>query len=72
MPSLKEHRKSSYLSTRELAAKAGVSADTIWRIESGDFKRLQPATMRRIAEALGVHPSAITEFSHSAGDHDKL
>ncbi len=60
---LKEHRARAYLSTRELASKAGVGPDTIWRIEGGDYKRLRPSTMRKIAEALGVHPSDISEFA---------
>jgi DNA-binding Xre family transcriptional regulator len=48
--------------TRELASKAGVAPDTIWRIEGGDYKKLRPSTMRKIAEALGVHPAEIAEF----------
>lgn len=59
---LKEQRQRAFLSTRELAEKAGVAPDTIWRIEGGDYKRLRPATMRKIAAALGVHPSEIDEF----------
>ncbi len=60
--SLKEHRQRAFLSTRELADKADVAPDTIWRIEGGNYKQLRPATMRKIATALGVHPSEITEF----------
>jgi transcriptional regulator with XRE-family HTH domain len=59
---LKQHRERTYLSTRELASKASVGADTIWRIEGGDYKKLRPSTMRKIADALGVHPSEIAEF----------
>jgi transcriptional regulator with XRE-family HTH domain len=59
---LKQHRERAYLSTRELAGKAGVGADTIWRIEGGNYKKLRPATMRKIAGALGVHPADIVEF----------
>lgn len=70
---LKEQRQRAFLSTRELAEKAGVAADTIWRIEGGDYKRLRPATMRKIAAALGVHPSDVTEFMPSpASDGQKL
>jgi DNA-binding Xre family transcriptional regulator len=60
---LKQHRERAYLSTRELAKKAGVGADTVWRIEGGDFKKLRPSTMRKIADALAVHPSEIEEFT---------
>ncbi len=66
--SLKEQRQRAFLSTRELAEKADVAPDTIWRIEGGNYKQLRPATMRRIAQALGIHPSEILEFtpgSHS-------
>ena len=59
---LKDHRHRAFLSTRELAEKADVSPDTIWRIEGGNYKQLRPATMRRIAQALGVHPAEISEF----------
>lgn len=68
--SLKECRARTYMSTRELAAKAGVGPDTIWRIEGGDYKKLRPATMRKIAEALGVHPAEITEFVLPAEPQD--
>jgi DNA-binding Xre family transcriptional regulator len=60
---LKAHRDRCYLSTRELATKAGVAPDTIWRIEGGDYKKLRPSTMRKIAGALGVHPADIAEFA---------
>jgi DNA-binding XRE family transcriptional regulator len=60
---LKEHRQRAFLSTRELAEKAHVSPDTIWRIEGGNYKQLRPSTMRRIAEALGVHPLEVSEFA---------
>jgi transcriptional regulator with XRE-family HTH domain len=50
----------------ELAEKARVSPDTIWRIEGGNYKQLRPATMRRIAEALGVHPLDVAEFAPGA------
>jgi DNA-binding Xre family transcriptional regulator len=59
---LKEHRQRAFLSTRELAEKADVSPDTIWRIEGGNYKQLRPATMRRIAHALDIHPSEVAEF----------
>jgi transcriptional regulator with XRE-family HTH domain len=68
---LKQHRECAYLSTRELAAKAGVGPDTIWRIEGGDYKKLRPATMRKIAEALGVHPSEIAEFTRADSEAER-
>ena len=69
---LKEHRARAVLSTRELAAKAGVAAKTVWRIESGEFKRLHPRVMRSIADALGVDVFAIEEFARGlAGSSDE-
>lgn len=59
---LKTHRERAFLTTRELADKAGVTTSTLWRIE----KRLHKphiSTMRRIAEVLGVHPTEVEEFA---------
>ena len=45
---------------RELASRAGIDAATLYRIEEGrSFGR--PATLRAIADALGVHVSVIAE-----------
>ncbi len=59
---LKMHRERRRLSTRELAKAAGVAADTIWRIEGGDFQNVRPMTQRKIAAALSVDPDDISEF----------
>ncbi len=59
---LKEHRKRAYLTTRELADKADVAYATVWRIESGKAQGHSLKTMRKIAEALGVHPNQVAEF----------
>jgi transcriptional regulator with XRE-family HTH domain len=75
--SLKEHRRRAYLTIEALAAKAGVSKDTIVRIEIGkrppkgvsrpvgdkDPGQLRMQTMLKIAEALGVKPDDIREFA---------
>ncbi len=61
--SLRELRERAYLSTRELAEQADVSPATIWRIERGEFVKLRPSTMRKIAKVLEVHPSEIIEFA---------
>ena len=60
--SLKEHRERAFLTTRELAEKAGVSPVTIWRIEGAKEQKRQPRIVRAISNALGVQPSEITEF----------
>ena len=68
--SLKEHRERTYLSTRELAERAGVAPATIWRVERGDFVRLRPSTMRKIAKVLAVYPSEIAEFAPKQAESD--
>lgn len=67
--SLKEHRLNSYLTLRDLASKAGVAVRTIWRIENSENKVMQISTMRKIAEALGVHPSEIAEFASKLAEN---
>lgn len=59
---LKQHRQDAYLSTRELAKRAGVSYATISRIENGRVGNVWPVTIRAIAEALGVQPNEVREF----------
>lgn len=66
---LKVLRNRRFLGVRDLAAAAGVAPDTIWRIENGEYKTLRPGTMRKIAQALEVHPADIAEF---AGVADSL
>jgi transcriptional regulator with XRE-family HTH domain len=59
---LREWRAERLLSTRALAALAGVSNKTIVQLEAG---RQLPVfrTMRRLSEALGVAPGEIAEFA---------
>ena len=54
-------RADHVLSMRELADAAGVSSSTIALTEAGQTTP-RPASMRRIARALGVHPQSIAEF----------
>jgi transcriptional regulator with XRE-family HTH domain len=62
---LKRLRERRYLTQRELAAKAGVSADTIVKLEQDRWEpRL--STIRKLAGALDVHPDELTGF----GDED--
>ena len=48
------------MSQKELAAAAGVSNRTIVDIEAGRV-RPHPATLRKLAKALGVKPAALAE-----------
>ena len=55
---LKELRRERVLSLRELEELSGVSYNTIWRIEDGR-QGAHPRTVRKLAEALDVHPSQL-------------
>ena len=55
MERLKELREERALSMRELAERAGVRHQTIYRLEHGQHNA-QPRTVRHLAEALGVEP----------------
>lgn len=55
MQRLRELRKDKVLSMRELEEIAGVSYNTIWRLEAGR-QGAHPKTIRKLAEALGVEP----------------
>jgi transcriptional regulator with XRE-family HTH domain len=55
---LKELRRERVLSLRELEELSGVSYNTIWRIEDGR-QGAHPRTVRKLAEALDVHPSEL-------------
>ena len=52
-------REEKFLSQRELADKAGVNHNTIWRIEGGGSVEVHPRTIRKIAEALSVDPASL-------------
>lgn len=64
MPSMKmrlrQERARKFISQADLAERSGVSKQTIIRLERPDFDG-QPnwATIRKLAEALGVEPDAL-------------
>ncbi len=60
MQRLRELRQQRVLSMRELEEMSGVSYNTVWRLENGKTGA-QPRTIRKIAQALGVDPSELTE-----------
>lgn len=62
MKPLRDWRTERLLSVRELAQAAGVTHTTLIQLEHGR-QRPHYATMRRIAEALGVPATEITEFA---------
>ena len=52
---LKALRTEHVMTLRELADEAGVSKDTIWRLENG-HSGAYPSTIRKLARALSVQP----------------
>lgn len=59
MDKLKALRKKRVLALRELGEKAGVSKDTISRIERTG--RAYPSTIRKLAGALDVDPAELVK-----------
>src|SRR5918994_1513161 len=52
-------REQRFLSQRELAGKASVNHNTVWRKEGGGSVEVHPRTIRKIAEALSVDPASL-------------
>ena len=52
-------RERRYLSQRELAERAGINRNTVWRIEGSGLTEVHPRTIRKIAEALSVDPASL-------------
>ena len=60
MEKLKALRSEHVLTLRELAEEAGVSKDTIWRLENG-HSEAHPSTIRKLAKALDVQPKELVK-----------
>ena len=60
MAKLRELRRRKVLTLEELAEKAGVGRNTIWRLEHG-VMGAQPRTIRKLAKALGVDPAELVK-----------
>jgi transcriptional regulator with XRE-family HTH domain len=58
MPTIRELRKSNYLTQEEMAAKAGIARRTLSRVETGAECPSGP-TIRKIAKAVKVRPQDI-------------
>ncbi len=56
---LRQIREDGAYSLRELSELSGISANTIYRLESGRHKQTHPRTIRKLAEALGVEPKEL-------------
>ena len=70
MKPLREWRAARLMSSKTLAAAAGVSNKTVIQIELG---RQLPTfrTIQRITAALGVDPSEVEEFAAAIGERGK-
>jgi transcriptional regulator with XRE-family HTH domain len=60
MAMLRELRRRKVLTLEELAEKAGVGRNTIWRLEHG-VMGAQPRTIRKLAKALDVEPEVLVK-----------
>ena len=60
--SLNDYREDHYMSVSDFAKYLGISVHTFYSITRGD-RPTNYSTMRKVAEKLGVHPSAIAEFA---------
>ena len=64
---LREIRERKFLSQQELADLAGTTKANISRIERGD-QQPRGSTVRKLADALGVRPEDLVDWSAGAGD----
>jgi transcriptional regulator with XRE-family HTH domain len=60
MARLRELRRRRVLTLEELAQKAGVGRNTVWRLEHG-MMGAQPRTIRKLAKALDVEPEELVK-----------
>ena len=63
---LRELRRRRVLTLEELAQKAGVGRNTIWRLEHG-VMGAQPRTIRKLAKALNVEPEELVKTGDNNG-----
>ena len=60
MEKFRQLRRQRVLTMEELAKKAGVGRNTVWRLEH-DVMGAQPRTIRKLARALGVEPEDLVK-----------
>ena len=63
---LRELRRRRVLTLEELAEKAGVGRNTIWRLEHG-VMGAQPRTIRKLAKALDVEAEELVKTGEDDG-----
>ena len=66
MARLRELRHRRVLTLEELAEKAGVGRNTIWRLEHG-VMGAQPRTIRKLARALNVEAEELVKTGDDNG-----
>jgi transcriptional regulator with XRE-family HTH domain len=66
MVRLRELRHRRVLTLEELAEKAGVGRNTIWRLEHG-VMGAQPRTIRKLAKALNVEAEELVKTEDDNG-----
>lgn len=71
MPTIRELRKSNYLTQEEMAAKAGIARRTLSRVETGAECPSGP-TIRKIAKAVRVRPQDIEFIKLSVFRPDEI
>jgi transcriptional regulator with XRE-family HTH domain len=64
MEKLKKLRRRRVLTMEELAEKADVGLNTVWRLEHG-VMGAQPRTIRKLAKALDVEPEDLVKTGGS-------
>lgn len=63
---LRDLRRRRVLTLDELAQKAGVGRNTVWRLEHR-IMGAQPRTIRKLAKALGVEPEELVAGETGGG-----
>ncbi len=63
---LKRLREERVVSQRELARMAGLTHQTVWRLENGPTEA-HPRTVRKLAGALGVEPKVLVDEKEAKG-----
>ena len=58
---LRTERERAGFTVEDVSRRTGVDPATLRRIEDGPAKNLRPATLRRLALALGVEPAQLTK-----------
>jgi transcriptional regulator with XRE-family HTH domain len=69
---LRAHRMRRFMSQAELAKRAGLTAQTVMRLERGDVTHPLARTVRQLAEALGIAPTDLARAEDVLEGRGKL